>query len=124
MSFRIDIPETEEIRSAPNPESKRLTMTRFELMVDEWCEQVESSARNSCDDPDGERLKFFRRDMTLTVDCANPDAVDCLRSSLETHMDRMDTTLTEVYELVLERLESHARGSGSDVPARSKKRPR
>ena len=73
--------------------------------MDEWCEGVESAARNHCDDLNGSKIGFYRENTSVTVKAENVAAIDCIMQGMVERRDRMDTSLAGVYDVVLDNLE-------------------
>lgn len=77
----------------------------FSKLLDEWCERVESAARRLCGDLESRRIEFYREKTTVKVVGPEVAAIDCLMQAMVQRHDSMDTSLTGVYEVVLDRLE-------------------
>jgi hypothetical protein len=99
MSFKMDIGK-QSAGGIEDPDKGELA-----VLVDEWCEGVESAARNHCDDLNGSKIEFYRENISVAVKAENVAAIDCIMQAMVERRDRMDTSLAGVYDMVLDNLE-------------------
>jgi len=83
-----------------DPDSKE-----FSILLDDWCERVESTSRRHCEDL-SEKIRFYPEDDAISVEGDDIAAIECIMQAIVEHQNTMDTSLTGACEMVLRRLES------------------
>jgi len=103
VGFKIDVKGLDDIQKALKDLEKSVDPNTF----NEWADRVGRTAKQTCNDPQGERIKLTRTGQGgVEFEFADKDAIDCVINAIKRHLPSMPDIQKRIFEGMLKDFES------------------